>query len=79
MYKIQYQINDILKEFMAVKSIFKFSLSCSLIILTGTFKTKVNLYCKNVVHVVMQLEKGFQKKTTVAFTNSTVFILDFNI
>ena len=26
-----------------------------------------------------KLEKGFQKKTIVAFTNSTVFILDFNI
>ena len=26
-----------------------------------------------------QLEKGFQKKPIVAFTNSTVFILDFNI
>ena len=26
-----------------------------------------------------ELEKGFQKKTIVAFTNSTVFILDFNI
>ena len=26
-----------------------------------------------------ELEKGFQKKPIVAFTNSTVFILDFNI
>ena len=26
-----------------------------------------------------KLEKGFQKQTIVAFTNSTVFILDFNI
>ena len=26
-----------------------------------------------------KLEKGFQKKPIVAFTNSTVFILDFNI
>ena len=25
------------------------------------------------------LEKGFQKKPIVAFTNSTVFILDFNV
>ena len=29
--------------------------------------------------VQTELEKGFQKKTIVAFTNSTVFILDFNI
>ena len=28
---------------------------------------------------ILTLEKGFQKKPTVAFTNSTVFILDFNI
>ena len=28
---------------------------------------------------IFKLEKGFQKKTIVAFTNSTVFILDFNI
>ena len=27
----------------------------------------------------IKLEKCFQKKTIVAFTNSTVFILDFNI
>ena len=27
----------------------------------------------------IKLEKGFQKKPIVAFTNSTVFILDFNI
>ena len=27
----------------------------------------------------LKLEKGFQKKTIVAFTNITVFILDFNI
>ena len=27
----------------------------------------------------IELEKGFQKKPIVAFTNSTVFILDFNI
>ena len=26
-----------------------------------------------------KLEKGFQKKPIFAFTNSTVFILDFNI
>ena len=26
-----------------------------------------------------KLEKGFQEKPIVAFTNSTVFILDFNI
>ena len=26
-----------------------------------------------------KLEKGFQKKPIVAFTNSTVVILDFNI
>ena len=26
-----------------------------------------------------KLEKDFQKKPIVAFTNSTVFILDFNI
>ena len=25
----------------------------------------------------MELEKGFQEKTRVAFTNSTVFLLDF--
>ena len=28
---------------------------------------------------ILKLEKGFQKKPIVAFTNSTVFILDFNI
>ena len=28
---------------------------------------------------IRELEKGFQKKTIVAFTNSTVFILDCNI
>ena len=28
---------------------------------------------------IYKLEKGFQKKPIVAFTNSTVFILDFNI
>ena len=27
----------------------------------------------------IKLEKGFQKKPIVAFTNSTEFILDFNI
>ena len=28
---------------------------------------------------MLKLEKGLQKKPIVAFTNSTVFILDFNI
>ena len=28
---------------------------------------------------LIKLEKGFQKKPIVAFTNSTVFILDFYI
>ena len=31
------------------------------------------------VDATPKLEKGFQKKTIVAFTNSTLFILDFNI
>ena len=31
------------------------------------------------VDATPKLEKGFQKKPIVAFTNSTVFILDFNI
>ena len=31
------------------------------------------------INAQFQLEKGFQKKSIVAFTNSTVFILDFNI
>ena len=32
------------------------------------------------MHVnLIKLEKGFQEKPIVAFTNSTVFILDFNI
>ena len=30
-------------------------------------------------HLTIKLEKGFQKKPIVAFTNSTVFIQDFNI
>ena len=29
--------------------------------------------------IIIKLEKGFQKKKIVVFTNSTVFILDFNI
>ena len=33
----------------------------------------------NGFHHSSELEKGFQKKPIVAFTNSTVFILDFNI
>ena len=34
----------------------------------------------DIVHMhTDKLEKGFQKKPIVAFTNSTVFILDFNI
>ena len=31
------------------------------------------------IQTIYKLEKGFQKKPIVAFTNSTEFILDFNI
>ena len=31
------------------------------------------------LRINFKLEKGFQNKPIVAFTNSTVFILDFNI
>ena len=40
------------------------------------FQTQKNL---STIHYNHKLEKGFQKKPIVAFTNSTVFILDFNI
>ena len=41
------------------------------------FRENICLYSTSVVNKI--LEKGFQKKPIVAFSNSTVFILDFNI
>ena len=37
------------------------------------------LYTISSYQYIRKLEKGFQKKPIVAFTNSTVFILDCNI
>ena len=42
-------------------------------------KSYVSLIGTRQIKTINQLEKGFQKKPIVAFTNSTVFILDFNI
>ena len=43
------------------------------------FQLPITILTYDVYPLLQILEKGFQKKTIVAFTNSTVFILDFNI
>ena len=52
---------------------------CEVLCDVGTFNKHSNLQNSQKITNSSKLEKGFQKKPIVAFTNSTEFILDFNI
>ena len=60
-----------------------FNINYSIILTEISFypESSILLQIVRKIHMTNQikLEKGFQKKPIVAFTNSTVFILDFNI